>query len=180
MVGFPSRVHPCPPEISPPSPPLPLEPAELQEWLEWAGARLIALPGPRVGPTPYRVIWPEYAQDIWEVTHFRAALRPIAAAPAPEEIPIMEEILALPAALADIWKRRVLHARALIHPITSRHLHDWARIGRTLGISPYKVKSLHRRALADLCVLAPSTKIQRIDAFFLTQRGHLPPAQLAP
>jgi hypothetical protein len=142
-----------------------LTPQELQVWLEWAGARLIAMPGPRIGPADIKVIWPEYSQEKFEILDFRNMTPLRAPGPSKDEIPIMEEILTLPALCSDPLKRRVLHSRALIHPVNSRHLYSWRKIALLLGRDAKTIKTWHTFALSEVCRRATNGSVCRIYAF---------------
>src|SRR5579864_2946310 len=142
-----------------------LTPAELQTWLEWAGARLIALPVGRIKPSEPRVIWPEYSQERFEILDFRGYEPLRANAPSKDEIPIMDEILTLPALWSDSLKRRVLHSRALVHPLNGPNLYSWAKVAQLVGRDPKTVKAWHTAGLAEVCRKAPQDKICRIQAF---------------
>ena len=142
-----------------------LTPIELQSWLEWAGARLIAMPGGRVGPKDYRVAWPEFSQDTHEVLKFRNQTPLRVAAPSSAQIPIVDEILALPNVCSRDYIRRVLHIRALVHPIHGRHLYPWTRIAKLLQSSPQLVKSWHAKGLREVVEKAPPDKVCLIFTF---------------
>lgn len=143
-----------------------LTPPVLQNWLEWAGARLIAMPGARIKPKEPKVIWPEYDQEKFEILSFRAAIPIRAGAPSSTEIPIVDEILLLPNVCDDIYKRRILHARSLVHPISRRYLYNWKRISELLHTSPSIVKSLHVKGLKEACMKADPEHVCRIASFF--------------
>ncbi len=142
-----------------------LTPQELQVWLEWAGARLIAMPGGRIGPAKTRVIWPEYAQETFEVLDFRTALPIRAAAPSSKEIPIVEEILLLPNVCAHDYTRRVLHARSLVHPINGRYLYKWTRISALLEVKAHTARRWYKEGLDEVIRKAPHDSVCRIAAF---------------
>src|SRR5215467_6305488 len=120
---------------------------QIQDWLEWAGARLIAMPEPRIRPADPHVIWPEYNQDQREVTDFRGRLPIRAAAPAKHEVAMVDKILLLPNIIDKPFIRRVVHVRSLVHPINYRHLYSWKRISTLLHTSPYHVKTWHAEGL---------------------------------
>jgi hypothetical protein len=142
-----------------------LTPTELQIWLEWAGARLIAMPGPRIKPADPKVIWPDYEQEKFEVTTFRGALPVRAVAPSSKEVPIVEEILLLPNVCEHSYTRRVLHARSLVHPINGRYLYRWTRIAELLAVKTYTVRRWHKDGLLEVISKAPRDRVCRIAAF---------------
>jgi len=143
-----------------------LSPIELQTWLEWAGARLIAMPGSRTRPAEPYIVWPEYSQNTSEVLNFRSALPLRASAPSSEEIPIVDEILLLPNTCSDVYKRRLLHARSLVHPISHKYLYRWTRLAEILHTSPARVKSLHSKGLTEAARKADKSRVCRIATFF--------------
>jgi Domain of unknown function (DUF6362) len=141
-----------------------VSPQELQSWLEWAGGVLLSAPSPPVRPRGHKTNWPDFPQDPWEITTFRLdAPRPIV--PSPDEIEMMEHVLLLPNILDDIWKRRIVHARSLVFPITRHHRYRWSQIAKLLHTSPYHVKRLHAKGIAEICERSDREKLQRISAF---------------
>jgi hypothetical protein len=144
---------------------------DVQFWLEWAGARLIAMPEPRIKPAEPKVIWPEYNQDSREITNFRGRLSLRAAAPAKHEVAMVDKILLLPNVCALPNVRRVLHVRALVHPINYRHLYSWVRISKLLQTSPYIVKSWHRKGLNEVVTRTTPALLCEIKAFMGDNQG---------
>lgn len=140
-------------------------PEEVQTWLEWAGSRLIALPVPGLKPNEIKITHFEYSQDRFQILDFRGQLPLRAGAPSSAEIPIMDLILTLPALCAWQNHRRVLHLRALVHPISGRHLYTWAKLARKIACDPRTVKTWHRQALVEVTDKAPSETVCRISAF---------------
>ena len=139
-------------------------PQEVEQWLEWAGQRLIAMPGPRVGPKDSGGWWPDYSQDKFEVLNFRAQIALRVAAPASNEIGLMEEILLLPGLIGtneDEYSRRlrkIVRQRTLLHPITSRRLWNWARLAKEHNSSPFKVRGWYEVGLHQICRALPGTR----------------------
>lgn len=149
---------------------------ELRVWLEWAGARLVAMPGNRVAPKQTRVLWPDYAQDIWEVTEFRNNQRIRISGPTSAEIPIMEEILLLPNICEWVKIRRVIHARSLIHPFTERHLYSWDRIAKKLETHPVTARRWYKKGLNEIVIKANPQKVCLIADFIReAQNAHEKP-----
>lgn len=152
-----------------------LDPATLQTWLEWAGARLIAMPGPRTGPKEPKGFWPaEFSQELFQVLEFRKIPPIRAGAPSSTEIPIMEEILLLPNICTLISTRRILHARALIHPIRGTHLFSWEAIAKKISkeekpMKSYTVKYAHKKGLIEVCKRADPSNVCHILQFFQRQ-----------
>lgn len=143
-----------------------LAPSELKIWLEWAGARLIAMSGGKVGPKNYKVAWPDYGQDVFEVLNFRGGVSLRAMAPSSTEISIMEEILLLPNLCEKDYVRRVLHLRALVHPLNGRYLFPWPRISKRLEVTKLStVKYWHRKGLVEVISKAPKDKVRLISDY---------------
>ncbi len=142
-----------------------LTPLELKTWLEWAGARLIAMPGRRPGPADIKVIWPEYSQDKFQVLDHRPGLSIHAAAPSNQEIPIVDEILSLPSVCSLHKPRRVLHIRALVHPLNGRYIYTWTRVAEKLESNRETVRYWHKKGLQEVCDKADRGKVCHISAF---------------
>jgi hypothetical protein len=136
-----------------------ITPGELQDWLEWAGARLLAMPARKVKPSEPKVAWPTYSQDKFEILDFRAGISFRAAAPSKDEIPVVEEILTLPAFCREHKVRRVLHIRALIHPINGRYMYNWMKVAKMLETNRATAKSWHAKGLVEVIANAPREKI---------------------
>lgn len=152
-----------------------LDPATLQTWLEWAGARLIAMPGPRTGPKEPKGFWPaEFSQDKFQVLEFRGGLPIRAGAPSAEEISWVDEILLLPNVCERDVVRRIIHTRLLIHPIRGTHLYTWTSIAKKLSIGPHKIrpytiKKLHRDGLKEVCEKTDPARVCRIAPFMASR-----------
>jgi len=149
-----------------------LTPAELQIWLEWAGARLIAMPGRRIGPAAPKVIWPDYSQETFQVLEHRGAMSVKVAAPSSKEIPIVDEILILPNVCSRDYVRRVLHVRSLVHPLNGRYLYKWTRIAELLDVKPRTIKMWHRQGLEEVVDKADPVVVKKIYLFM--NNGDMP------
>ena len=143
-----------------------LTPQELQVWLEWAGARLIAMPGARPGPNGTKVIWPEYAQELFQVIEFRPGMRIRAPIPSAEDITLTEEILVLPAFCEYAKARRTIRLRTLMHPVHERHIYSWADIAKKLEIDRKTAASLYSRGLREIARKVPCQQARRIARRF--------------
>jgi len=112
--------------------------------LEEAGATLLAMPstGPstRLRQMRYDVVQTAMEAYGWETERLRA--------PAPDAAAIsaMDEALGWLALIpeAKFMLRRILGARALIHPLTRRHLFPWRRLAAVLGADHKSVQRWHR------------------------------------
>jgi hypothetical protein len=148
-----------------------LTPNELQFLLEWAGARLVAIPGPRVGPNGTKVIWPEYSQDQFEVLKFRGEQAIRAGAPSKDEIPIMDEILLLPSFCRRVVVRRTVRLRTLVHPVNNRHLFPWRKIAAILKSDSKTVRNWFSLGLNEIIERAPCSTI---DSLVMKMGNHIP------
>ena len=141
-------------------------PTELKDWLEWAGARLLAMPSPKIKPAEPHVIWPEYSQDKFEVLNFRGGMSLRANAPSKEEIPLVDDILLLPNVCKEQRVRRILHARALVNPVNGRYLYNWSRLAKLLQSNRDAIKRQHEKGLIEVIRKTPPGQICRIAVFF--------------
>jgi len=132
---------------------------ELQTWLEWAGLRLVAITVRGTKPAGFRVAWPDFAQDKWEVTNFRAATAIRIPSPPPNEVTIMDSILRLPDFCRVFGVRRVIQYRALIHPISGRHIQSWDKIAAKLSTDKRTVRRWHEKGLEEIIEKAPDCKL---------------------
>lgn len=139
----------------------PLFVPELQLWLEWAGVRLLSMNIKSPFPKEPGTAWPEYQRDPTEAYGYSGErLRP--AIPDSVEIELMDKLLAFVSLLPDITTRRILNARALIAPISNRHLYSWTKIAFMLHTSRPVVQRLHAKGLKDLALLIPKDKIHAV------------------
>jgi hypothetical protein len=145
---------------------------ELQTWLEWAGQRLIAMPGSRVGPKDSGIAWPDYAQDPYEVLQFRVGIALRIAAPAANEIGLMEEILLLPGLIGtnedkfSCKLRWIVRRRTLLHPITNRRLWPWSRLAKEYKSSQYNVRLWYGSGLSQICRRLPDEQAESVRERF--------------
>ena len=110
--------------------------------LEEAGAALLALP--MTGhSTRMRVQSLEVVSDWLAYPDADTPIRP--GVPSARRISEMDEALAwLGLIPADrVVLRRIVGARALVHPVTERHLFPWRRLARTVGADYRAVQRWH-------------------------------------
>ncbi len=167
---------------------LPATPAWVCAMLEEAGATLLALPD-RGYTTRLRsgsLDWVRDAAPVLAPGSVPPPLRP--ASPSPAAIDRMDRVLAWLSLLPDAAPilRRVAGARALVHPITGRHLFAWRRLATALGTDHKAVQRWHGQALAGISAAlnAPAARPapgqqpgQRIDG---KRRPTVPPARQPP
>lgn len=151
-----------------------ITPETLEYWLEWAGARLIAMPGKHIGPEPYRVIWPDFSQETFQVLQFRKGTSLRANAPTNAEIPLVDEILLFPNYCSRINHRRIIHVRSLIHPVNGRNLYSWSRIAKLFHSNPQNIKRMYNSGMNEVCDKLPQSKVCLIASTLgLTPSFHL-------
>lgn len=101
--------------------------------LERAGRTLLSLPITGARPAGFRSNMPEVVRDITEAYGYNDEMIR-APAPSPRAISEMDQVLGW-VSLIPVDKfviRRVVQCRALINPLTGRHLYSWARVGKQL------------------------------------------------
>jgi hypothetical protein len=119
--------------------------------LEEAGRTLLALPGTGWS-TRLRSSPPEIVRSALESYGWTAqAVRP--AVPSAARITRMDEALSwIPLIPQDRYVlRRIVGARALVHPVTERHLFPWRRLGAVLAADHKAVQRWHAQGV-DLIV----------------------------
>jgi hypothetical protein len=131
-----------------------MDPDAIIHRLEEAGATLLAL------PAEARSKQPGAAQIVLE-SHdgAKGQIRP--PVPSAGKIARMNEAFGwLTLIPVDRYVlRRVVGARALVHPLTDRHLFPWRRLGRALGTDHKAAQRWHAQGI-DLiaCALSPETQ----------------------
>lgn len=116
---------------------------ELISQLEAAGATLLALPS-RGYSTQLRTMKFDVVHTALEAYGWKSAVvRP--AMPSAAEISRMDEVFGWLTIIpeAKYVLRRILGARALVHPITGRHLFPWRRIATMLGADHKSIQRWH-------------------------------------
>lgn len=119
--------------------------------LEEAGTTLLCLP--ISGSRPYLRVsrWPAIHTAIdaygWSGARLRPPMPPAAA------ISRMDETLRWIGLIPDdkYVLRRIVGARALVSPLTGRHLFPWRRLGGLLGADGRAVKRWHAKAITFIC-----------------------------
>ena len=120
---------------------------ELIGRLEAAGATLLALPS-RGYSTQLRTMKFDVVHTALEAYGWQAAVvRP--AMPSAAEISRMDEAFGWLTIIPETKYvlRRILGARALVHPITRRHLFPWRRIGTMLGADHKSIQRWHGQGI---------------------------------
>ena len=128
---------------------LPTTPAWVQHMLEEAGATLLALPstGHSTHLRQGGLEWVRDAAVLLAPGSGPAPARP--PAPHPAAIDRMDRVLAWLSLIPDgkFVLRRIAGARALVHPLTGRHLYPWRRLGTALGADHKAVQRWHAQAM---------------------------------
>ena len=162
MPAIPRHPAPCPraaqhhanqPHANPHTPDgLPATPDWVCAMLEDAGATLLALPhtGYTTRLRTGGLDWVRDAGAVLAAGSGPAPLRP--AAPSPAAIDRMDRALAWLALIPDgmFVLRKVAGARAMVHPVTGRHLFHWRRLGAALGADHKAVQRWHGQAMARI------------------------------
>lgn len=136
-------------------------PSEVQSWLEWAGGRMLSIQVHGARPSSYRSFWPDYPDDQSTAYGYTPA-RMRAPSLNSSEVVLMDEILSLVSLTPNILQRRILNARALVHPLNNRHLYSWAKIAILIHSERRAVKLLHKRGLEILSQSVPSPVLYRV------------------
>jgi hypothetical protein len=121
----------------------PLSPAEVIARLEEAGAALLAMPAQGY-TTHMRQMRFDIVHTALEAYGWEApALRP--ARPSAATITAMDEAFGWLRFIPEdsFVIRRILGARALVHPLTARHIFTWRRLAATLGADHKSVQRWH-------------------------------------
>lgn len=144
-------------------------PSEVQEWLEWASVRLALLPARGLRPSGYRVFWPDVPSDPWfAFGHSVAGTRLDTTAKV--DIPIMDEILALPALIVNEQIRYIVTHRCLVHPVHGTHKFAFTRLAKQLHISRRRASWLFQKGLSEIALKMDEVKIYTIRSFMAPAR----------
>ena len=125
---------------------------EIISRLEAAGATLLALPA-RGYSTLLRQMKFDIVHTALEAYGWQSAVaRP--PVPSAAAISAMDEAFGWLALIPETRyvMRRIVGARALVHPLTERHLYPWRRLGTMLGADHKSVQRWHGQAIALLAV----------------------------
>jgi hypothetical protein len=116
--------------------------------LEQAGATLLAMPASgystRMRQMRFDIVHTALEAYGWE----NAAIRP--PVPSAAEISAMDEAFGWLCLIPEtsFVLRRIVGARALVHPLTWRHLYPWRRLGSVLGADHKSVQRWHVSGVA--------------------------------
>ena len=128
--------------------------------LEAAGATLLALPArgysTQLRQMKFDIVHTALEAYGWEA----AAVRP--PVPSAAAISAMDEAFGWLAIIPETRYvlRRILGARALVHPITQRYLYPWRRLGAMLGADHKSVQRWHGQGVEILAAALAGSKIK--------------------
>jgi hypothetical protein len=124
-----------------------LSTAEILLRLEEAGATLLAMPSTgystRMRQMRFDIVHTALEAYGWEAPPLRAP------APSAAAISEMDEAFGWLALIPEqkFLLRRILGARALVHPLTGRHLFPWRRLAAAVGADHKSVQRWHAQGL---------------------------------
>ena len=116
--------------------------------LEEAGRTLLALPDRGASPRLRVMVWETLADPAETAGRTETPLRP--AMPGAARISRMDTALGWIALIPrdKYVLRRIVGARALVHPLTGRHLYPWRRLAARLGADHKAVQRWHAQGIA--------------------------------
>jgi hypothetical protein len=122
--------------------------ADIVQRLEEAGATLLALPGTgystRMRQMRFDIVHTALEAYGWAAEPVRAPAPDAAAITAMDEAFLWLALIPQP----KFVLRRILGARALVHPLTRRHLFPWRRLGAVLGADHKSVQRWHAEGIS--------------------------------
>ena len=116
--------------------------------LEEAGRTLLALPNRGCRPADTGSGWPAVVHDFSEAYGY-GEVEVRAPIPSPQAITRMDEALQWVALIPEqkVSLRKIVLLRALLHPVSDRHLWSWRKIGRKFGWSHEAVRTWHAQGI---------------------------------
>jgi hypothetical protein len=136
-------------------------PSEIQSWLEWAGGRMLAVQVLGTKPQEYRSFWPDYPDDKFTAYGYTGLGLRIPSPSAPD-ISLMDEIFSLVLLTEVVLQRRVINARAMIHPLSGRPLYPWTKIAILVNSNYRTVKLIHKKGLETISARVPLPTVNYI------------------
>jgi hypothetical protein len=141
-------------------------PEDVQLRLEEAGQTLMSLPLPSGSlPKDDRSRWPDVVRGYEDAfvaligassdltQDFSDHHNRVRATPSARAVGRLDEVLEWLWRFDDARKRRLCLARALIHPISGRHVVSYRKLGRIFGLHHETVRAWHSRALAEVAMV---------------------------
>ena len=149
-------------------------PDEVRSRLEGAGRTLLSLPMPKGEmPQDARSRWPDLVRGMQDnflalvgasdqIKADHAALRhDVRMAPSARAVAEMDEALQWLWMITDARKRRLCMARALVHPVSGRHVVSYGKLGRIFGLHRDTMRIWHERALAEIAKSLSRAKVAK-------------------
>ena len=147
---------------------------EVGRRLEEAGRTLMSLPLPRGAlPKDQRSRWPDAVRGYEDAFAALIGASPdvkqdftdghnrIRDVPTARSVGRMEEALDWLWCFDDPRKRRLCLARALIHPVSGRHVASYRKLGRIFGLHHETVRAWHDKALAEIAVFLTHARMPK-------------------
>jgi len=139
--------------------------------LEKAGATLLALRLSRPGPIGIKTFWPEFVRQAIEAYGYNdIQIRP--AMPGSQAISHMDLVFEWLGHIPQdrFVVRRIVGARALVSPITQKHLYSWMRLAKVLGADRRGIVRWHEQGIAAITkeLAKDSTIVEQLQARLLS------------
>lgn len=138
-------------------------PEDVRLRLEEAGRTLMSLPVPKGAfPRDARSNWPDVVRGYEDAFaaligasdaqkgDFAEGYNRVRLAPSAAAVGRMDEALDWLWRIDDVRKRRLCLCRALIHPVSGRHIVSYRKLGRMFGLHHETMRAWHDRALAQI------------------------------
>jgi hypothetical protein len=118
---------------------------EIVRRLEAAGRTALSMPKERLGPTKSVTMNIDVVHEVidaygWNVIQMRVR-------PSATEISEMEEAFGWLNLIERKVLRQIVALRAMVHPITDRHLYSWRRLSVIIGADYKSIQLWHRNAV---------------------------------
>jgi hypothetical protein len=137
---------------------------ELIHLLEWAGSKLLQIPIKNPKPAEGGVYWPQIIPEETDKKSWdKNSPRPLKLGmPSLSEQKLMDEILNLVLTVNDVIKRRIIHARLLVNPVTNHNCYSWKQIALILNVSPKTCYNFFKRGLSEIITKVDNAKLQQM------------------
>jgi hypothetical protein len=149
-------------------------PEDVRVRLEEAGRTLMSLPMPNGAlPKDVRSNWPDVVRGYEDAfaaligaseevrRDFADRHNRVRVSPSAQAVGRMDEALDWLWRVEDPRKRRLCLSRALIHPISGRHVASFRKLGRIFGLHHETVRAWHDRALAQIATALTQQEVSK-------------------
>ena len=149
-------------------------PEEVERRFEEAGKTLMSMPLPKGAlPKDDRSRWPDVVRGYEDAfaaligasnelqQDFSDRHNLVNPVPSARAVGRMDEVLEWLWRFDDDRKRRLCLARALIHPVSGRHVVSYRKLGRLFGLHHETVRAWHSRALAEIAMGLSRERIEK-------------------